>query len=277
MTESRELRAAWLTVFLLAVGYVLYMRFRSPSPSDPIGHALGIVGTLLMIATETLYTIRKRTNWIQRGQLRHWLSAHIFMGIVGPTMVLMHTAWKFEGLAGLTMLLTVVVVASGFFGRYIYTSVPRTMSGVAVEHQQLSTQIDQLNRELQTWLAAQPAQVREIVQRQALRRQQAAAAVGGSGSGAVMMVLSRVWDDWTYRRELRRTFKQIQAVERSKAREIDRLLQRRHTLERQAASLASARRLMGQWRAAHVPLGTALFTAVTLHVIAALVFSTFAR
>lgn len=276
MAENRELRAAWFTVFLLAVGYVLYMRFRSPSPSDPIGHALGIAGTLLMIATETLYTIRKRTNWIQRGRLRHWLSAHIFMGIVGPTMVLMHTAWKFEGLAGLTMLLTVVVVASGFFGRYIYTSVPRTLSGVAIEHQQLGAQLDQLNQELQAWLAEEPAQVRELVPRQALRRQQAAA-VGGSGSGSVMLVLSRAWDDWTYRRELRRTFRQMRAVERSNVREIGRLLQRRHTLERQAASLSTARTLMSQWRAAHVPLGTALFTAVTLHVIAALVFSTFAH
>ena len=46
-------------------------------------------------------------------------------GLVGPYMVLLHTAMRFNGLAGLTMLLTVVVVASGLVGRYLYTRVPR--------------------------------------------------------------------------------------------------------------------------------------------------------
>ena len=50
-------------------------------------------------------------------------------GLVGPYMVLLHTAMRFSGLAGLTMLLTLVVVASGVVGRYLYTRVPRTVQG----------------------------------------------------------------------------------------------------------------------------------------------------
>jgi cytochrome b561 len=45
-------------------------------------------------------------------------------------MVLLHSAWKFHGLAGATMLLTVVIVISGFIGRYIYTRIPRTTEGL---------------------------------------------------------------------------------------------------------------------------------------------------
>ena len=45
-------------------------------------------------------------------------------------MVLLHTSWKFNGLAGITTLLTVTIVVSGFIGRYIYTRVPRALNGV---------------------------------------------------------------------------------------------------------------------------------------------------
>jgi cytochrome b561 len=45
-------------------------------------------------------------------------------------MVLLHTAMRFSGLAGLAMLLTVIVVVSGLIGRYIYTAVPRAVDGL---------------------------------------------------------------------------------------------------------------------------------------------------
>ncbi|MBU4034462.1 MAG: hypothetical protein KKG34_06645, partial [Proteobacteria bacterium] len=35
---------------------------------------------------------------------------HIFTGIVGPFMVLLHSSWQFNGLAGVTLLLTGVIV-----------------------------------------------------------------------------------------------------------------------------------------------------------------------
>jgi hypothetical protein len=62
-----------------------------------------------------------------------WLQFHIFTGLVGPYMVLLHTSWKFNGLAGATTLLTIIIVISGFIGRYIYTQIPRTLDGVEIE------------------------------------------------------------------------------------------------------------------------------------------------
>ena len=47
-------------------------------------------------------------------------------------MVLLHTSWKFNGLAGATTLLTILIVISGFIGRYIYTRIPRSLEGVLV-------------------------------------------------------------------------------------------------------------------------------------------------
>jgi cytochrome b561 len=62
--------------------------------------------------------------------MEDWLQFHIFTGLVGPYMVLLHTSWKFNGLAGATTLLTIIIVISGFIGRYIYTRIPRSLAGV---------------------------------------------------------------------------------------------------------------------------------------------------
>jgi hypothetical protein len=62
-----------------------------------------------------------------------WLQFHIFTGLVGPYMVLLHSSWKFNGLAGATTLLTILIVVSGFIGRYIYTQIPRTLEGVEID------------------------------------------------------------------------------------------------------------------------------------------------
>ena len=86
-----------------------------------------------MILTETLYSLRKRSKSASWGRMSTWLQIHIFTGLVGPYMVLLHTSWKFNGLAGATTLLTFIIVFSGFIGRYIYTRIPRTMDGLEIE------------------------------------------------------------------------------------------------------------------------------------------------
>ena len=100
-----------------------------PTASSLVGHGIGILGFILMLMTATLYSLRKLRTDARWGNTASWLRFHMVTGLVGPYMVLLHTAMKFQGLAGLTMLLTVIVVASGLVGRYLYTAVPRTIDG----------------------------------------------------------------------------------------------------------------------------------------------------
>jgi hypothetical protein len=100
-----------------------------PAAGSLFGHLIGIVGFILMLMTETLYSFRKRSRSARWGNMQSWLQLHIFTGLVGPYMVLLHSSWKFNGLAGVTTLLTVIIVISGFVGRYIYTLIPRTLDG----------------------------------------------------------------------------------------------------------------------------------------------------
>ena len=104
-----------------------------PAAGEFYGHMIGILGFILMLMTEILYSMRKRTRVASWGRMADWLQFHIFTGIVGPFMVLLHSSWKFNGLAGATMLMTVFVVFSGFIGRYIYTRIPRTVDGLELD------------------------------------------------------------------------------------------------------------------------------------------------
>jgi hypothetical protein len=94
--------------------------------------------------------------------------------------VLLHTSWKFNGLAGILMLLTVIIVASGFIGRYIYTAIPRTADGVEIEAADLENEVQALEAELKGWeqqetqdeTRAQDKQLKKLQKRQRLLRRQ---------------------------------------------------------------------------------------------------------
>ena len=66
-------------------------------PGGMRGHGLGIIGTTMML-TLLVYSMRKR-NIIFRsiGQVGSWLDLHIFLGIMGPLFVILHTSFKLNG------------------------------------------------------------------------------------------------------------------------------------------------------------------------------------
>lgn len=151
--NNRELWAAFFTIFLITLVYLFAMGQIGgiPAASGLFGHGIGIIGFILMLMTEILYSWRKRSRSARWGKMSSWLRFHIFTGLVGPYMVLLHTSWKFNGLAGIVMLLTVVIVISGIVGRYIFTAVPRSAGGAEMEASELERQILFVEGSLQKW------------------------------------------------------------------------------------------------------------------------------
>lgn len=260
-----ELELSLLVCLLLAGVYLIYALVSEPAGGHPFGHWLGIVGTGLMVATETVYSARKRIRWLRwAGPLRLWLSLHIFTGLVGPFLVLLHTAFAFRGLAGFTLALTVLVVASGFLGRYFYTAIPRSLAGAEASANELLDAAAAVQDSL-TQVAAQRSQaVADLLEADARRPRQA--------RGDFALVLLRGWDDWRYRRRLHGQVRQLEKREQQTLGDVERLLQRRRSLERQVRMLESARRLLSAWHVAHVPMGLALFGSVLIHIGATLYF-----
>lgn len=150
---NRELWLAFLVMVMITGLYILVVVLTReiPPASELFGHSIGIVGFILMLMTETFYSLRKRSRSVKWGRMSTWLQLHIFTGLVGSFMVLLHTSWKFRGLAGVTTLLTVIIVVSGFIGRYIFTRIPRTMDGLEIEGTLSQEALKQARRLLALW------------------------------------------------------------------------------------------------------------------------------
>jgi hypothetical protein len=261
LRRNRELWYALSAMVAITAVYlwVVSRLGAAPAASSLFGHGLGIAGIVLMLMTETLYSLRKRSRLAQWGRMSSWLRFHIFTGLVGPTMVLLHTAFAFHGLAGVVTALMVVVVLSGIVGRYIYTAVPRTAEGAEVEAEDLERQMAQLATELQRRPVGLPMPLSAVPE------------TARAGAG---LVLGRSFLGWEDRLRLWRWERSLDPSARAQAREMNRLVLRRRALGRQAASLVAARRTLATWHAVHIPIGMVLFAAAFFHAGAAIYYAT---
>ncbi len=264
--SNRELWLSFIAIILISLIYLFVTIAYGgiPGASDLFGHSIGIVGFVLMLMTETLYTLRKRSKRARWGRMSTWLQFHIFTGLVGPYMVLLHSSWKFNGLAGMVMLLTAIIVGSGFIGRYIYTSVPRNADGIEIEAIELEQRIRAVDSELQGWLAANPELYNGLA-----RRLTPSAAVSGN-----WLVFGRALEEWNARLKWWRLSSRMDRKARAQAGQLNELLKRGRNLRRQLSSIVLSRRLLGLWHVIHIPVGMALFTAAFVHIIAAIYYAT---
>jgi hypothetical protein len=269
--SNRELWLAFIAMLAITGIYLFMMVMLNgvPKASGFFGHMIGVLGFILMLSTETLYSLRKRSRSARLGRMSEWLNFHIFTGIVGPYMVLLHTSWKFNGLAGITLLLTIIVVASGFMGRYIYTAVPRTADGVEVEAAMIEGLIRDVEVELQGWLRQRPELARSLGARLATSPQ--------LPQNSLALIVEHSFLDWQQRLDWWRTKQRMEAGLRNQVEQMEELVRKRNLLNRQYASLAVARRLLALWHAVHIPIGLALFTAAFIHIAAAIYYATLLR
>jgi len=265
---TRELWLAFIAIIVITVLYLFVVIAQGgiPGAREFFGHSFGVLGFLLMLMTEFLYSQRKRSRSARWGRMASWLQFHIFTGTVGPYLVLLHSSWKFNGLAGVVTLLTTVVVLSGFVGRYIYTAVPRSVDGAEIEADELEQAIAGTETSLQEWLTTYPRTSRQL--------QPLVAGVGAGEVNELALIFGRGIRDWQTRFQWWQVKSQLQGMPRDQVAQLETLIRRRQTLQRQLASLAMARRLLALWHAVHVPIGMTLFFASIVHIVGAIYYAT---
>jgi hypothetical protein len=100
----------------------------APNGGTWLGYTLGVVG-LFIILLLLWYGIRKRQYLSNRGQVKSWLSAHVYLGTLLLPIVTLHSGFQFNwNIHTLAYVLMVLVVASGFFGIYTYVRYPELMT-----------------------------------------------------------------------------------------------------------------------------------------------------
>lgn len=123
--------------------------YRNLRPAGFRSHGFGIIGSAMMLFM-LLYSFRKRVKAFRRlGKLSQWLDVHIYFGIMGPLLIILHTSFKVQGLVAVSFWSMIAVALSGVFGRYLYLQIPRNVRGDEIDLNEIEKQEKELNLVLQ--------------------------------------------------------------------------------------------------------------------------------
>jgi len=216
-------------------------------PSGSVGELFGVAGFVIMLLT-LAYVIRKKLGGRSRlGSMKGWLEFHIFCGVVGPALITLHTSFKFNGLISVAYWSMVLVVLSGFVGRYLFVRIPKTIRGTELSLSEIEERAAELHEDLAAvGLPAELlARIEGLEQRERGRRLR-----------------------WRrLRRQLRRA-----GVRRDLAQDAIRLIRERNTLLRRIATLGRTKKLFELWHVFHKPLVYLMLAIAALHIGLAIYF-----
>jgi hypothetical protein len=226
-------------------------------PSGPAGQMFGVVGTLLMLMP-FIYMIRKRVGRGRApGTLRVWLEIHLFCGIVGPVLVTFHTSFKFNGIISAAYWSMVLVVLSGFVGRYLYVRIPRSIRGHELTQAELDARAEDLRAELAQSVAS-PAVLNRI----------AAFERSVVPDVATLSFRDLFFGEVRLGRAVRRFNAELgrAGMAASQRADIVRLAVERSTLLRRTAYLRRTKQLFDLWHVFHLPLVYLLLVIAAMHI-----------
>jgi hypothetical protein len=234
------------------------------APTGAIGHSLGYVGTLMVVLGVGGYVARRRFSRLASwGRLSTWLQVHIFLCTLGPYLVLLHTSFKFGGIAAISFWSMVVAVASGVFGRYVYVRIPRTLGGQARTVRSVETE----RAEAAHALAAAGGPSAEEVDAALGSPPERVVGIGSAMARAVGAGLRRRAALLRLRRLLDRTVSDDAARDR-----MLNLADARLRAEQQIAVLIPFQRLFRYWHVLHLPIAIVMFAALAVHLTVAVLF-----
>lgn len=262
--------AAVATFFALGLDYYrtpLLERGHHPGywtwkASGTIGHKLGLLGSTMMVLM-LLYSVRKRVGALRRlGPLSRWLDVHIFLGVVGPLLVILHSTFKVQGLVALSFWSMIVVASSGVLGRYLYLQIPRTRAGEALALEDIERLDRELSERLRTRFGLDAEQLADLD----------AATVTAAGRVSLLGgMLRMVVDDLRLRAGLREFARQCPSVPRPLLGEFGRTLRQKAVARRRLLLWGRLHELFHYWHVFHKPFAAVMYVFMLVHVAVAVV------
>jgi hypothetical protein len=118
------------------------------TPDSGLGYWLGIAGSLMMVML-LYYSYRKRQKpGSGIGSIPTWFRIHMFLGVAGPLLVVLHSNFRLGALNSNVALFTMLTVAfSGLIGRYIYGKIHLGLHGRSVVAQEVMAIVESLRKE----------------------------------------------------------------------------------------------------------------------------------
>jgi hypothetical protein len=221
-----------------------------------VGHKLGVAGSSMMILM-LLYSVRKRVAALRRlGPLSRWLDVHIFLGVFGPLLVVLHSGFKVHGLVALSFWSMVVVALSGVLGRYLYLQIPRTRAGETLALAEIEKHDRELTERLRKGFGLDDAR---------LERLDALVAVperSGLASGFARMVVGQL----RLRAALAEFAHSCRSVPKPLYRDFERVVQQKALVRRRILLWDRAHELFHYWHVMHKPFALVMYLFMVVHV-----------
>jgi thioredoxin reductase/NAD-dependent dihydropyrimidine dehydrogenase PreA subunit len=222
------------------------------------GHGVGVVATAVMLSN-FLLPLRKHWRRLKgRKPIRHWLTFHVFVGIMSPLVILFHAAFGLNNMvATLCYTSLVCVVGTGLLGRFIYGLVP-VAGDRYLEITELRSRMEQIQGSLNPLLAKvrRPQNVHWLLR--------VAATAVPEGVGTLRAMVTFPLDLIRIRIALMRCRSLF--GDRKDYREFGRMIVRLLRLNRQVAVFRTAKSLMNHWRPVHVILAVFLLLVIAVHI-----------
>lgn len=128
MTETEKITVGGL-IGVLALIVPAFLFHSAPRfPGSLTGGMFGIAAALLFLLL-LAYTAVKRQPWVKNRtkglvSLGTLLSFHVYAGVIGALLGIIHSGHKFQSLLGISLVVSMLaVVVSGFIGRYYLAQV----------------------------------------------------------------------------------------------------------------------------------------------------------
>ena len=248
---GREYYLTPLRVRAYAPGHVLLR------PSGPVGQTLGVVGTVLLIVP-FVYMARKRLRLLRRaGSVGGWLEVHLFCGIAGPVLITLHTSFKFNGIISAAYWSMVIVMLSGFVGRFLYVRIPRSIRGIELTRGEVDAEADRLRLHLiDSGIGGDAIQHIDAFDHDTVPP--------GQGLSLGRLIAG----EFAIRMKRRRLHHELRACGVPHAMRIDavRLATNRALLLHRAACLQQTKRFFSLWHVFHLPLVYLLLVIAAAHI-----------
>ena len=226
-----------------------------------VGHKLGIAGSSMMVLM-LLYSVRKRVGALRRlGPLSRWLDVHIYLGVFGPLLVVLHSSFKVQGLVALSFWSMIVVAVSGVLGRYLYLQIPRTRAGEELALAELEAEDRELSGQLRRRFRLDETQLVRLDVLVAVPER----------TGLLGGFARLVTDDLRLRSGLREFARGCRSVPRPVVREFERVVRQKAQVHRRILLWDRLHELFHYWHVLHKPFALVMYLFMIVHVGVALV------
>jgi hypothetical protein len=214
--------------------------------------AVASVGTIavILMAIVSFYSFRKRRRGLQEhlpGTMMVWLKAHVWLGLAATFAILVHV-WLYPWRSGLssgkvTLVILLVLVASGIAWRIVYVSVPKRVPAAVgnLSVKDTRSRQQQIQVEIEKATAGASDDLRRLAE----------LLLSGKGKPA----------------ELDQQALTLSLEEQETWRELKGLAERRDRYRGREPKQERYHRLLQGWKVLHLPLAAVLGAAIVFHVL----------